>query len=150
MFHFLIGITFLKSFIPYIRKHMLDILESHELLFINTIIYTILVSIVFLYKSKDGKHLHNYKKMTMTHIICTILIAIITIASTLFAYEFDKKYNTPFLNTMFKMVASVVILFFIGVFFFKEKYTYKHIIGVGFMLSGALLTQADSLSSAFS
>lgn len=145
MYHFLVGLTFIKSFVPYIRKHMLNVLETHELLFINTIIYTILVSFVFLYKSRSGKHLTNYKKLTFTHICCVVAIAIITIASTLFAYELDKNYNTPFLNSMFKMAASVVLLFFTGVLFFNEKYTIKHILGVAIMIFGVVLTQSEHI-----
>ena len=146
MYPYLVGLTFMKSFIPYIRKHMLNVLESHELLFVNTIVYTILVSIVFLYNSRSGKHLTNYKKLSFTHIWCIIAIATITIASTLFAYELDKNYNTPFLNSMFKMAASVVLLFFTGVLFFDEKYTFKHMLGVAFMIFGVFLTQSEHIS----
>ena len=144
MYHYLVGITFIKSFIPYIRKHLLNVLETHELIFINTIVYTVIVFMVFLYSSKSEKRFHNYKKLDYTHGICIILIALVSIASTLFMYEFDKKYNTPFLNSIFRMAASAILLFCTGVFFFNETYTMKHIFGVILMMSGAYLTtQSD-------
>jgi len=147
MYHYLIGLTFMKSFIPYIRKHLLNVLETHELIFINTIIYTILATLIYIYKARSGKHLTNYKKLSMTHVCCLVAIAIVAIASTLFVYELDKNYNTPFLNSMLKTAASVVLLFFTGVLFFGEKYTYKHIIGVLFMLFGVFLTQTEVSSN---
>jgi drug/metabolite transporter (DMT)-like permease len=149
MYEYLIGLTVVKSSLPYIRKYVLDILESHEMMFITACVYMILVVILFIYKSKTGKQFHNYKKLTWVHVFLIVLTAFIALSSTMFTYELDKYYNTPFLNTMLKLATSVVVLFLIGTFLFKEKYTYKHMFGVALMLIGALLTQSDNISSAF-
>ena len=143
MYEYLIGLTVVKSSLPYIRKYVLDILESHELMFITACVYMILVILFFLYKSKTGKHFHNYKKLTCTHCALILLTAFIALSSTMFTYELDKNYNTPMLNTMLKMATSVVVLFLIGIFIFKEKYTYQHMFGVGLMILGAILTQTE-------
>ncbi len=143
MYEYLVGLTVVKSSLPYIRKYVLDILESHELMFITACVYMTLVILLFLYKSKNGKHFHNYRKLTFTHCVLIILTALIALSSTMFTYELDKHYNTPMLNTMLKMATSAIVLFLLGIFIFNEKYTYQHMFGVGLMLFGAILTQTE-------
>ena len=36
MYPFIFGLTIIKSINPYFRKHLLNILDSHDLLFINS------------------------------------------------------------------------------------------------------------------
>jgi drug/metabolite transporter (DMT)-like permease len=143
MYHYLLGITFLKSLSPYFRKYILNILESHELLFINTFFISIIVFLVFIYKWLFDKEFHktieNYQKMSIGHYSCSFFIALFTVFSTLFIYDFDKNYNTPFLNSMFIKVASVFFLFLAGVFLFEEQYTVKQIFGILLAIFGVYL-----------
>jgi uncharacterized membrane protein len=143
MYEYLVGLTVVKSSLPYIRKHVLDILDSHELMFVTACVYMILVICFFLYKSKPGKHFHNYRRLTFTHCVLILLTAFIALSSTMFTYELDKHYNTPMLNTMLKMATSVTVLSLLGIFVFNEKYTYQHMFGVGLMIIGAILTQTE-------
>jgi len=143
MYHYLLGITFVKSLSPYFRKYILNILQGHELLFINTFFISIIVFCVFLYKwlfdKGFYKTIENFKKMSIGHYSCAFFIALFTVFSTLFIYEFDKSYNTPFLNSIFLKVASVVFLFLAGVFLFEEQYTMKQIIGLVLTIFGVYL-----------
>lgn len=50
MWYAIAGLTMLKSFSPYFRKHVLKLLESHEFLFINSFIVSICVLLFFIYK----------------------------------------------------------------------------------------------------
>ena len=123
MYPFIFGLTIIKSINPYFRKHLLNILDSHDLLFINSFFISLIVFFVFLYKLFfDKKSLktiaENYKKLTLSHYICILLISILTVSSSLLLYEFDKKYNTPLMNTMFIRCISILALFFTGFFLF--------------------------------
>jgi drug/metabolite transporter (DMT)-like permease len=143
MYHYILGLTALKSVNPYFRKYILNILNSHELLFLNTLSISIIVFFVFIYKYLFDKTFHktieNYKKLTMGHYACIFIIAIFTVVSTLLVYDFDKNYNTPFLNSMFMKVASVIFLFLVGVFLFEEKYSIKQILGIALTVLGVYL-----------
>jgi drug/metabolite transporter (DMT)-like permease len=147
MYHYILGVTFLKSLSPYFRKYILNVLESHELLFINTFFISIVVFIFFLYKlffdDKFHKTLENYKKLSLGHYLCAFLIAIFTAFSTLFIYDFDKSYNTPFLNSLYIKIASVLFLFLVGVFLFKEQYSLKQIIGIILTVGGVYLVSSE-------
>jgi len=143
MYHYILGLTFLKSLSPYFRKHVLGILSGHELLFINTFCISIIVFLVFLYKFMFDKSFHktieNYKKLSFGHYTCIFIIALLTVFSALLIYEFDKSYNTPFLNSVFIKVASVIFLFLVSVFLFEEKYTIKQILGIALTVVGVYL-----------
>jgi drug/metabolite transporter (DMT)-like permease len=147
MYHYILGLTFLKSLNPYFRKYILNILNSHELLFLNTFCISIIVFLVFIYKllfdKTFYKTIENYKKLSYGHYACIFLIAIFTVFSTLLVYDFDKNYNTPFLNSMFMKVASVVFLFLVGVFLFEEKYTVKQILGIALTIAGVYLVTSN-------
>lgn len=143
MYHYLLGITFLKSWTPYYRKYILDVLESHELLFLNTLCISILVLIYFFYTclcdNSFSKTIENYKKLSTGHYFCVFVIALFTVCSSLFLYDLDKYHNTPFLNSLFIKIASVFILFLIGIFIFEEQYSIKQIIGIVFTIFGIYL-----------
>jgi drug/metabolite transporter (DMT)-like permease len=145
MYPFIAGITIIKSINPYFRKHILNILDSHDLLFINSFFISVVVFIIFLYKLFfDKKSLNNiaenYRKLTLSHYLCIIIISIFTVSSSLLLYEFDKKYNTPLMNSMFLRCISILALFFTGYFFFKEQYNWKQILGLIFIIIGVFLT----------
>jgi drug/metabolite transporter (DMT)-like permease len=149
MYPFIFGLTIIKSINPYFRKHLLNILDSHDLLFINSFFISLIVFFIFLYKLFfDKKSLktiaENYQKLTLSHYICILLISILTVSSSLLLYEFDKKYNTPLMNTMFIRCISILALFFTGFFLFKEKYNWKQILGLVFIIIGFFLTSASN------
>jgi drug/metabolite transporter (DMT)-like permease len=85
------------------------------------------------------KTIENYKKLSFGHYTCIFIIALLTVFSALLIYEFDKSYNTPFLNSVFIKVASVIFLFLVSVFLFEEKYTIKQILGIALTVVGVYL-----------
>lgn len=145
MYHFLLGITTLKSISPYFRKNLLDTLDSHEYAFLTSLIFFLLLLayIIILNLTNSNvsfsKTLENYQKLTLSQIICIFMICIIAICSTLFLFELDKNYNTPLINDIYIKVASVVLMIFIGIVYFKEKYNITQILGFLFVIFGAYL-----------
>jgi drug/metabolite transporter (DMT)-like permease len=53
--------------------------------------------------------------------------------------HFDKYYNTPLINSIFKKVVSVFFLFVVGIFLFEEKYNLKQILGLLLCSAGLYL-----------
>lgn len=143
--YLLLGIVMLlKTMNPYFRKHILESLESHEFLFINTFFIAAFVFLFFLYKtifydkSFDNiiNKLHN---LTITQIICFTLIAFITVFSSAVLIHMDKHYNTPLINGLINKVIAAILLMGIGVFLFEEKYTYTQIFGIFLTIVGIYL-----------
>ena len=67
MYPFISGITIIKSINPYFRKHILNILDSHDLLFINSFFISVVVFIIFLYKLFfDKKSLNNISEIIVS------------------------------------------------------------------------------------
>jgi uncharacterized membrane protein len=140
-----VGITqFMKIFNPYFRKHLLETLESHEYLFLNTMLVAFFVLLYFIYNIfSHDKYVHKLtnkiKNLTPTQIVYFIIIALVTVISSLVLIHFDKHYNTPLINGLFtKVIASVLLLIF-GIFMFKENYNYKQICGIILTVVGLFL-----------
>ena len=137
MYPFLISITMIKSIRPYIRKHVLQNMHSHEFLFLNTFFIGIIVAGFFLYKflcdKSFEKNIEAIKNLTLAQIICFAVLAIITVASSLIVIEFDKKYNTPLINSMITKFVSAITLIF------KEEYTMYQVFGMILTIAGIIL-----------
>ena len=116
MYFFLALTTFLKTFNPYFRKHILDSLETHEYLFLNTFFVALLVFLYFLYKlifhdKYFDKLVNKTKNLTILQVIYFIIIAFITISSSIVIINLDKYFNTPFINSILsKGFASILLL----------------------------------------
>jgi drug/metabolite transporter (DMT)-like permease len=146
MYHFVIGTTFLKSVIPYFRKHVLGTLNSDEFLLLNSTIIFVIVLVIFILKILTGQQhetfkqiVNNYKKMTYSQVICISIIASLTVLSSLFIYELDKHHNTPLINTILLRSFSIISMILVAVFIFDEKYNWSQIIGVVLAFIGVFL-----------
>lgn len=145
MYVYIFGIALLKSMSPYFRKHLLNSLNPHDMLFLNTFIICALVACIFTYKHCFDKNtsikntVNNFKKLTITQFISIFTICILAIVSSLVIFDLDKNFNTPLLNFIFINCGSIVLLLLIGCFFFKEKYNWKQLIGILLILIGTYL-----------
>lgn len=140
MYHYIFGFSLLKSVNPYFRKHLLQTLDSHEVLMLNTLFICFFVIIVFIYKTikktsennytSIAENFNNYKKLSMTQIGALFVMAFITVMSSLSLFELDKNHNTPLLNSLFIKFTSLFLLFLTSTFIFGERYTIKQIFGI--------------------
>lgn len=143
--YFFLGIThFLKMLNPYFRKHILETLESHEYLFLNTFFVACFVFLFFIYKiifhdSILNKLTEKIKKLTFIQIIYFMIIAFITVFSSIILIHMDKHYNTPLINGLLNKIIASIFLLCVGIFMFEEKYNYKQIIGVILTIIGLYL-----------
>lgn len=144
MFPFVVLTGVLKTFSPYLRKNILLALDPHDYLFLNTFIIFSFTSVYLLYKilfeNHDiGKMVMRYKSLSVNQMIFALLIAIVTILSSLVVLNLDKYYNTPLINSMLLKLLSAGLLLLTGVFIFKESYNYKQIIGLVLAVIGGML-----------
>jgi len=144
MYFFLAITTFLKTFNPYFRKHILDSLESHEYLFLNTFFVALFVFLYFLYKlifhdAFFDKLVDKITNLTILQIIYFMLIAFITISSSIVIINLDKYFNTPFINSLLSKSVASILLLLVGVIIFKEKYNIKQIFGIFLTMIGLFL-----------
>lgn len=144
MFPFIVLTGVLKTFSPYLRKNILMALDPHDYLFLNTFIIFIFTAIYLIYKIFIENHdiekmVMRYKSLSLTQIMFALLIAIVTILSSLVVLNLDKYYNTPLINSMLLKLMSAVLLLLTGIFIFKENYNYKQIIGLLLAVIGGIL-----------
>ena len=144
MYFFLALTTLLKTFNPYFRKHILDSLESHEYLFLNTFFVSIFVFLYFLYKliihdSFIDKFVDKITDLTILQVIYFMIIAFITIVSSIVIINLDKYFNTPLINSLLSKSLAAIILLLVSIFIFKEKYNIKQLSGIFLTIVGLFL-----------
>lgn len=145
MYSFLVLTSFLKTFNPYFRKHILNSLESHEYLFLNTFVVSFFVFLYFLYKlifhnNSLNKLVDKMYNLSFLQIIYFILIALITVTFSIVIINFDKYYNTPLINSLLSKCLATILLILVGVFIYNEKYNYKQVLGILLIIVGLFLT----------
>jgi drug/metabolite transporter (DMT)-like permease len=143
MYHYIVGVTIAKSLRPYIKKHIMTTLDTHDFLFMNTFFVGIIVLCVFLYKllfdQKIDKTFTNIKNMSILQIVSFLILAIFTVASSLVFLEFDKKHNTPLINNMITKFISLITVALVSIVIFKEEYTFYQYLGLVFTMIGIIL-----------
>ena len=140
----LIGAGLVNSIKPYCRKHVINSLDSHEFIFLNTIIISIIVISYLVYKKTCITDLYyKYSSLTFTQIASITILSLITVFGTLMKLNMDKENNNSntFMNgLLIKGVTSATIIF-IGIAFFNEKYTWKTWLSILMIASGIYLIQ---------
>jgi len=144
MFYFIILSSIFNPFTPYLRKHILASLDPHDYLFINMFIVFIITILYLLFKVYFQNHdlemmIKKYKSLTILQICFIVFISIITIISTVTIMHLDKYFNHLILYSILGKILAAILFLLVGIFIFKEKYNYKQIIGLLFVIIGVLL-----------
>ena len=103
MYQYILGASLFKSAVPYMRKHVLNTLDSHDLLYLDAFIFFIIVLCIFCYRCIfDRTHivntLTNYKQLSYYQILCVVAISLISVLVVYMVLQMDKFYNTPLIN----------------------------------------------------
>ena len=141
MLPYIIGITTLSSVRPYFRKHILDTLDPHDLLFIQAVTISIFVLLYFAYVYFADYHkiketYNNCCKLSNTQIIALTVMSMLTVFSSLLIFNIEKHYNTPFVNNILLKGASIVLLLLVSIFIFNESYSVAHTVGIILTIAG--------------
>ena len=149
MYFFLALTTLLKTFNPYFRKHILNSLESYEYLFLNTFFVAFFVFLYFIYKlifhdTFFDKIINKINNLTILQVIYFMIIAFITITSSIVLINLDKHFNTPLINSLLSKSISGILLLIVGIFIYKEKYNLKQIFGIFLTIVGLFLVSCKN------
>ena len=137
---YLIGAGLINSVKPYCRKHVINSLETHEFMFLNTIIISIIIISYLLYKKTCINDLYyKYTSLNFTQIASIIVLSMITVFGTLMKLNMDKENNSSstFMNGLLVKGVTSATIIFIGMAFFNEKYTWKTWLSI-FMIAGGI------------
>ena len=135
MYFYILGASLFKSAVPYMRKHVLNTLDSHDLLYLDAFVFFIVVLCIFFYKCLFDKAnimntITNYQRLTYKQLLCIFTMSLISVMVVYFIFQLDKFHNTPLINYISRVSLTAVCAIIIGIIFFKEKYGIQHIIGI--------------------
>jgi drug/metabolite transporter (DMT)-like permease len=150
MYEYIFGASLFKSIIPYMRKHVLNTLNSHDMLYLNALTFFLIVCFIFIYNVVFNKPIiistfDNYSKLSITQILCLIVISLMAVTVAYFIYELDKFYNTPFINYITLFSITIVASIMISMLIFKEKYNIRHFFGVILTFIGIYLMTSNKM-----
>ena len=148
MYEIMMALQLIKSANPYLRKHALNTLDTHDLLFVQATIIFLLTSTYFVYvvlhePKMPRKAWNRYCQLTVDQHLAIVFIAGVTVVSGAYVLELDKHHRTPLVNHLFMKVVSVVIMFVIGVVLFQETYTSMQVVGLIFAISGLIMLLSE-------
>jgi uncharacterized membrane protein len=144
MYHYILGASIFKSAVPYMRKHVLNTLDSHDLLYLDALVFFIIVLCIFCYqcifdRSNVIKTVTNYQRLSYKQMMCVVTISVISVSVVYMILHLDKFYNTPLINYISRVSLTSVCAIIIGIIFFKEMYNVQHIIGILLTITGIYL-----------
>ena len=134
MYHLLFNII-LKTIDPYYRRHITNkSLNARDYLYLETFSYTLVLIFFIILNYFYNKN----ENINVSDIIFMCISSVFFIYSTLLIYE-NEKNNTAFINSVFLRIGSLIGILLVGIFFYKEKYSWKQIIGVILTIIGIYL-----------
>jgi drug/metabolite transporter (DMT)-like permease len=130
-----IGISALKQIRPYFRKYISDTLESHEYMFVNALFILIILLLYKFVLSVREKQpftemFQNYRNLNGLQLGCLFVLALLAVCSTMTVFHLDKYYNTPLINSLYMHSFEIIMLFLVGIYLFREKYSVKDMFGI--------------------
>jgi len=143
MYHIFCSIL-LKTIDPYYRRHLTkDTLNPVDYMYLETFIYsiTLVFFIIFKYfynRNEAVETFKNLKSVEIKDIIFLSIISLFFIYSTMMVYENEHK-DTAFMNSILLRGGTLIGVLLVGIFFYKEKYTWRQVIGIIMSLSGIYL-----------
>jgi drug/metabolite transporter (DMT)-like permease len=143
MYH-LYGSIILKTIDPYFRRHVVsNTLNSNDYLYLETFIYTGVLIVVLLFsyfynKSEVVESFKNLQNVNIRDVVFMIIMSLFWIYSSLKFYENESK-NSPFINTVMVRGGPLVGILLVGIFLYKETYTWKQIVGIFMTVLGIYL-----------
>lgn len=152
MLPYVFGLTALSGMRPYFRKHVLNALEVHDFVLINSLIIFAFFVLYFLFvctfKNYSLKKTYeNCCRLSFTQVLGVVLLGVSTVISSILILNLDKYFNTPSMNYILLKAFSMVALFLVGVFLFEEVYSLSHCAGIGFIVVGILLIMLNTTTT---
>lgn len=151
MYFYILGASLFKSAVPYMRKNVLNTLDSHDLLYLDAFVFFIIVLCFFFYKCIFDKPniintIINYQRLTYKQFFYIFIMSILSVLVVYFIFELDKFYNTPLINYISRVSLTAVSAIIIGMLYFKEKYGIQHIIGILMTIFGIYLMTTNQIN----
>ena len=135
------GLSFLKTFSPYMRNHIMDGIAPWEFMLVNSVI---IGSICFVYTYFHKKEkFSNLLKLTPTQIGAAVLLSTLTVVSGLFYLSMEKD-NVMTTNFLWRGVGTAVFVV-TGILLFNEKFDWHQILGIVAIVAGSLLVAQGDL-----
>jgi drug/metabolite transporter (DMT)-like permease len=137
----MIGSGLINSIKPFCKKHILNSLDPHEFVFLNTFLITIFLLLYFIYLSINDKYniyglYDKYTNLSKSQFLAIVGISTITLSSTFIGLTMNKNNGINIKNNLIIKSITTILVIAIGVYVYEEEYTRIDIFGIFLILVG--------------
>jgi len=134
------GLSFIKTFSPYIRNHIMKGITPWEFMFVNSILIGV-ICFVYTYVHKKEKF-SNLWTLTPTQIGAIVLLSTLTVVSGL-VYLSMEQDNVLTTNFLWRGIGAAVFVV-TGMVLFNERMEWHQLLGIVAIIGGSLLVAHTS------
>ena len=137
----MIGSGLINSIKPFCKKHILNSLDPHEFVFLNTFLITLFLLLYFIYLSINDKYniyglYDKYTNLSKSQFLAIVGISTITLSSTFLGLTMNKTNGINIKNNLIIKSITTILVIAIGVYVYEEEYTRIDIFGIFLILVG--------------
>ena len=137
----MIGSGLINSIKPFCKKHILNSLDPHEFVFLNTFLITLFLLLYFIYLSINNKYniyglYDKYTNLSKSQFLAIVGISTITLSSTFIGLTMNKTNGINIKNNLIIKSITTILVIAIGVYVYEEEYTRIDIFGIFLILVG--------------
>jgi drug/metabolite transporter (DMT)-like permease len=137
----MIGSGLINSIKPFCKKHILNSLDPHEFVFLNTFLITLFLLLYFIYLSINEKYniyglYDKYTNLSKSQFLAIVGISTITLSSTFIGLTMNKTNGINIKNNLIIKSITTILVIAIGVYVYEEEYTRIDIFGIFLILVG--------------
>ena len=135
------GSGIINSIKPFCKKHVINTLDPHEFIFLNTFLITFILLIYFIYLSIYEKYnvytLYNkYTTLSKSQLFAIVGLSSITLTTMFIGLSSQKTQITNVKSSLMMKSMTTILIIIIGIYMFEEEYTQFDIFGIILILSG--------------
>jgi multidrug transporter EmrE-like cation transporter len=134
------GLSFLKTFSPYMRNHIMEGIAPWEFMFINSVLIGT-ICFVYSYVHKKEK-LSNLLNLTPIQIGAALVLSVLAVVSGLFYLSMEKD-NVLTTSFLWRGIGTAVFVA-TGILLFNEKLEWHQILGIVAVVAGSLLVAHET------
>lgn len=137
----MIGSGVINSFKPFCKKHVLNALDPHEFVFLNTFLITLFLLLYFIYLSINEKYTmyglyDKYTNLSRTQLFAIVGLSTITLSSTFIGLSLTKTGGGNVKTNLIMKSITTILVIAIGIYIYEEEYTKVDIFGIFLILLG--------------
>ncbi len=143
----MLGSGIINTFKPFCKKHALNSLDSHEFVFLNTLLISIILVIYFIYLSMNEKYsvaslYGKYTNLSKSQFFAIFGLSAITLTTTFIGLSIQKDNGINVKNNLIIKSITTILIIAVGIYMYEEEYNRFDIFGIILIITGIYMVNS--------